>query len=35
MEDFLKEDIFWVRKPKNVNIENNKIEIITNGETDL
>lgn len=35
MSDFLKENIFWIRKPQNVNIEDNKIEIITDAGTDL
>ena len=35
MKDFLKEDLFWIRKPNNIRIDNEKVEIITEARTDL
>ncbi len=35
MKDFLKEDLFWIRKPNNISIDNEKVEIITEARTDL
>ena len=33
--EFLKEELFWIRKPKNVIIDDKKIEIYTEPNTDL
>lgn len=35
MSDFLQRKLFWTRKPQNVNIKNDMVEIITNEKTDL
>lgn len=35
MKDFLKEDLFWIRKPNNICIDHEKVEIITEARTDL
>lgn len=34
-KEFLKEELFWIRKPKNVIIDDKKIEIYTEPNTDL
>lgn len=33
--EFLKQDLFWIREPKNVVIEDDRVEIITDAGTDL
>ena len=33
--DFLKQPFYWTRKAKNVKIEKNKVEILTEPQTDL
>ena len=35
MKDFLKEDLFWIRKPNNICIDHERVEIITEARTDL
>lgn len=33
--EFLKQDLFWIREPKNAVIEDDRVEIITDASTDL
>lgn len=35
MSDFLKENLFWIRKPENAIVHTQKVEIFTEPETDL
>ena len=35
MEEFLKKEIYWIRKPQNVEIKDGKVEVYTEPGTDL